>query len=219
MRVVHNPSKKALWTLDCLFPTFHNHCPVPCKAELMLCLLLVPVLAPNFKFLLLRPCFSWHRLCICLCVISAWHKLRIAEGTCWSSIYRWTLMSLTLIAVHNQRHHFILNLAEPSIFFFGKWKRVVSPASFIRIKHMDTLKLTGINADKQGKSGMHVIYWYPRSFFFYLMCFVIMGERDEESCPLHNTIWMIEYIVLREGIKGKINDLGLQTKKKRGGGS
>lgn len=29
---------------------------------------------------------------------------------------------------------------------------------------------------------------------------------------------MIEYIVLREGIKGKINDLGLQTKKKKGGG-
>lgn len=45
------------------------------------------------------------------------------------------------------------------------------------------------------------------------MCFVIMGERDEERRLLHNTIGMIEYIVLRGGIKGKINDLGDQTKK------
>lgn len=43
-------------------------------------------------------------------------RLRIAEGTCKSAIFRWTPVSLTLITVHNQRHHFILNLAEQSIF-------------------------------------------------------------------------------------------------------
>lgn len=62
------------------------------------------------------PCCLWHCVDIYLCVISTWCKPRIAEGTCWSSIFRWTLMSLTLITVHNQRHHFILNLAEQSIF-------------------------------------------------------------------------------------------------------
>lgn len=52
------------------------------------------------------------------------------------------------------------------------------------------------------------------TFFFYLTCFVITRGRDAETHPLHNTIWMIEYIVLRGGIKGKINDLGDQTNKR-----
>lgn len=48
------------------------------------------------------------------------------------------------------------------------------------------------------------------------MCFVITGERDEESRPLHNTIWMIEYRRAKGGgIKGKINDLGWSDKQKK----
>lgn len=39
------------------------------------------------------------------------------------------------------------------------------------------------------------------------------GGRDDESRQPRNTICMMECIVLRERIKGRINDLGVHTKK------
>lgn len=39
------------------------------------------------------------------------------------------------------------------------------------------------------------------------------GGRDDKSRPPRNTICMMEYTVLRGRIKGKINDLGVHTKK------
>lgn len=187
-------------------------------------LLSVPIFGPRLRVcVLLRPCFCWQRLSICLCVISSWHRLRIAEGTRRSSIFRWTPMSLTLITVHNRRHHFILNLARASrVFFFfsslplSKWKRVASHASFISMKHGDTLKLTGINADKLRTLGMHVIYWYPLSLVAFSLSDMLChpeGGRDDESRPPRNTICMMECTVLRGRIKGKINDLGVHTDK------
>lgn len=112
------------------------------------------------------------------------------------SIFRWTLMSLTLITVHNQRHHFILNLAGQHI-FSAKWKSAVPSASFITIRHTDAMKLTGINIDKQGELCLHVIYWYPLRcelffFFSFFKSHDITGRRDAGSHWPHNTIWMIE---------------------------
>ncbi len=42
--------------------------------------------------------------------------------------------------------------------FLAQRKSVVLSASFIRIKHTDPLKLTGINDDEQGKLSIGVIY-------------------------------------------------------------
>lgn len=186
---IDNDSNSAFWTLLCLLAT-------PIGSDF----------GPQLRVRVLpHPCICWHHLSVCLCVISAWHRLRIAEGTRRSSIFRWTLMSLTLITVHNRRHHFILNLApREHVFFFSslplsKWNRVTSHASFISMKHRDTLKLTGINADKLRTLGMHVIYWYPLSCCFFFIWYALSSRGRERwrepsavQCNLHDGVHSVK---------------------------
>lgn len=49
-------------------------------------------------------------------------------------------------------------------------------------------------------------------FSFSDMLCHLEGGRDDERRPPRNTICMMEYVVLRERIKGRINDLGVHTK-------
>lgn len=50
-------------------------------------------------------------------------------------------------------------------------------------------------------------------FSFSDMLCHLEGGRDDERRPPRNTICMMEYVVLRERNKGRINDLVVHTKK------